>query len=232
MNSLSIKLGYWSALLSAITFIVFTVCFVAILLVSPLFLWTDLADYAVYTNENPQIFKYVAQFMMLLFCPLFVVLLNSIYAYTTDDKKILAQISVGFGLGFAVLVSINYFVQLSVVQQNVAKGNLVGIEQFLQANPASAITAVNMLGWTLFLGLASLFAAPVFSGGRLEKSIRAAFVANGIFCLLAGIGFILGSTVVVFVTINFGMGAAVTVATILLAVLFRKLAEPTLITAV
>ena len=87
MNALSIKLGYWSALLAAATFIIFSVCFVAIALINPLFIWTDYETYVTYTSENNQIFKYVAQLMMLAFGPLFVVLTNSIHDYAAADKK-------------------------------------------------------------------------------------------------------------------------------------------------
>jgi hypothetical protein len=223
MNQLSIKLGYWSALLSAATFIVFTICFVAIFIVNPLFTWTNLSDYVDAVHSSNQLFKFVAQSMMLLFAPLFVALLASIEEYAQPDKKILARIAIYFGVIFATLISVNYFAQLSIVRQNIAEGNLVGLEHLIMVNPGAAILAINMLGWTLFFGLSSLFVAPVFSGGRLEKVIRYAFLLNGIFCLLGGIGFVFGIPTLVFFTINLGMGAAVTVVTIALAMLFKRL---------
>ncbi|MCB0213892.1 MAG: hypothetical protein KDJ52_31415, partial [Anaerolineae bacterium] len=98
MSQLSIKLGFWSAFLSAITFIVFIVCFVAIALLNPLFIWTDLAAYVAYINDNGQLFQHSARLAMLLFGSLFIVLLNSIYDYADEDKKILAKISISFGV--------------------------------------------------------------------------------------------------------------------------------------
>ncbi len=227
MNALSIKLGFWSAFLCAATFIVFTICFVAIFVVNPLFVWTDLSAYVETVNSTNQFFKHVAQFMMLLFAPLFVVLLASIVDYAGQEKKILARIALYFGIMFAVLISINYFVQLSVVRQNIAKGDLAGLEHLIMVNPGAAILAINMLGWTLFFGLSSLFVSPVFAadkqrGGRLEKVIRYAFLLNGIFCLLGGIGFLFEITALVFLTINLGMGAAVLVMTIALAMFFHS----------
>jgi len=93
MNQLSIILGYWSALLSAVTFILFTICFVAIFIVNPIFTWTNLSDYVGTVNSTNQFIKHVAQFMMLLFAPLFIVLLTSIEEYAESDKKILARIA-------------------------------------------------------------------------------------------------------------------------------------------
>ena len=223
MSQLSIKLGFWSAFLSAVAFIVFTICFVAILVIGPIFIWTDLSTYVAYFNDNNQIFQHLARLTMLLFGPLFIVMLNSIHDYAADDKKILTRISIGFGVGFAILIGINYFVQLSVVRQNIEKGHLEGLIQIVQANPASVISAINMLGWSLFLGVSSLFVGPVFSGSRLEKTIKIMFLLNGIFCILGGIGYVFELTLLLFLSINFGMGGSVTIITILLCVLFKRL---------
>lgn len=227
MSQLSIRLGFWSAFLSATTFIIFTVCFVAIAVTAPLFTWTNLADYVAYTQENNQIFKEVAQLMMLLFGPLLVILLSAIHEYAPSPKRILTRNSIAFGAAFALLIGINYFVQLTIVRQSVGHGHPEGLELFIQANPAALITAVNMLGWTLFLGLSCLFVAPIFSGGRLEKLIRVAFFLNGIFVLAGGVSYLFEITILVFLLMNFGMGGALTVATISLAVLFRRMKHTT-----
>ena len=138
------------------------------------------------------------------------------------EKKATTRLSLSFGLLFAVLVGGFYFVQLSTVRLSVAKDQFAGLEQIVQANPYGALSAFNMLGWTLFFGLSSLFAAPVFSGSRLANTIRWLFVINGIMCLLGGIGYALEITTLVFFTINFGMGGAVMVLTIALCVYFRR----------
>lgn len=225
MNHLSLKLGFWSALLSALSFVLFTVCFVAILIVNPLFLWTNFADYVAYTAVTSQIFQRIAQFAMLLFGTLFVLLLHSIYEYAGDAQKPLARAAVTFGAIFAALTGAHYFVQLTTVRLGLLHGNLTGLEQVIQANPYSAVSAVNMLGWTFFLGIASLLAAPVFAGSRRERVIRAALLANGVFCLLGGVGYLFELTAVVFVAINLGMGGAVFVATAALSRLFYDMGQ-------
>ena len=216
MSHLAIRLGFWSALLSAATFVVFTVCFVAILITSPLYTWTNVQDYVSYVNHYGQFFQELARLMMLLFAPLFVVLLQSIHEYAAAERKLLSRIAIGFGVAFAALISINYFVQISAVRLAVNAGEIAGLEYFLQANPYSMLSAINMLGWTLFLGLASLFVAPIFGGGRLEHVIRIAFMFNGVFCLLAGVGYVFEIVILVFLTIDLGMGATVMAATVAL----------------
>jgi hypothetical protein len=132
-------------------------------------------------------------------------------------------LALSFGIMFALLTSMFYFVQLSTVRQSLLHGQPEGLEWFVQANPASVLLAINMLGWTLFLGLASLFISPVFTGGRLEAVIRYAFLVNGIVCLLGGISFVLNIPVLIFLFITFGMGGAVLVGTIALSLYFSRL---------
>ena len=67
MNQLSVKLGFWSAVLCAALFVIFTICFVGILLTSPPFLWTTYRDYIDYVNQNNQSFAHLARLSMLLF---------------------------------------------------------------------------------------------------------------------------------------------------------------------
>jgi len=222
-NQLAVKLGFWSAILAAATFVIYTLCFIGILLVSPLFMWTDMSDYVAYVQANPQFFKDTAQVAMLLFGPLFVILLNSIHELAPANQRTLTRVALSFGILFALLTSLFYFVQLSTVKQNLLLGHTDGLEHFVQANPASALLAVNMLGWTLFLGLASLFVAPVFAGGTLETVIRYAFLVNGTVCLLGGASFLLNIPILVFLFITIGMGGAVLVGTIALSLYFSRL---------
>ncbi len=223
IGRVSIQLGFWSALLSAVAFLIFTVCFITLLTVNPIFMWTNMDDFMAYAREHHSILPDVARLTVLLFGSLYIVLLNSIHEYARDEHKVLVRISLCFGVAFAVLTGAHYFVQLSAIRLNLLHDNLEGLEQVVQANPYSAMSAINMLGWTIFLGLSSLFAAPVFSGSGLEKVIRIAFVLNGIFCLLGGIGYVFEIVALVFLTINLGMGGMVMLITIALCMLFKRI---------
>ena len=228
MNAVSAKLGFWSSFGGAVAFLLFTVCFIAIAMISPPLIWTNLADYVASTLQYNQVFKYIAQTAMLLFGPLYVLMLSSLHDFASTEKKPLTRAALAFGLVFATLVSLSYFVQLSAVRLNVDKGHTEGIELFIQSRPDSVITAINMLGWTLFMGLSSLFVAPVFSDSKLEKALTILFSLNGAICLLAGIGYVIDNIALVFLTITFGMGGTVTVITILLCFFFdrkRKIKE-------
>ncbi len=222
-NRTSLTLGFWSALLCLGTFLIFTVCFMVAFTLPPIFHWTTMQDYLAYRNPASQPFKSVAQLMMLFFAPLYVVLLSSLYDLADPQKKPLARVALLMGVLFAGLISMHYFIQLSTVRLGIASGQTVGLEQFVQANPVSVSSAINMLGWSLFFGLSSLLIAPVFTGRGLEKFIRVVFLINGVCCLLGGVGFVLDITPLVFLTINFGMGGAVIAFTLALCVFFRRM---------
>lgn len=221
-SRLAARYGFWSALVAALTFLVFTGCFMALLSGQPLFTWTTLADYVHYHQRYPSPLPDLARLLMLCFGAAYIVLLNAIYEVADTEQKLPARISLCFGVLFAILTGAHYFVQISTVRLSLADGNLAGLEQVVQANPYSAFAALNMLGWSLGLGLSSLFAAQLFRGSRLARVIRVTFVLNGICCLLGGIGYVLENVVLVFLAINFGMGGAVTVVMIALCVWFRR----------
>lgn len=223
MKTLSYQIGYWSALLLILSLIIWIISFTGIALTSPLFTWTNLQDYVAYTQNNPQFFQNLAKFFMLLFGPLIVLLINSYYDYASPNKKVLVRISMLFALGFAVLSSLHYFVQISAVRLSIEQGQTEGLQHFIQANPLSIMTSIDMTGWTLFLGLSSFFIFPVFTGNRLNQTIRYAFLINGISCILAGIGYTLQIDILTLVFVNLGVGGAIIVVSIASLILFKNL---------
>jgi len=222
MNRLSIKLGLWAAVLIAITFIVYTISFSAILLFFRIPTWTSLPDFIASTSGN-WFFPYTfCQFLAFLTPPLFVLLINSVHDNTSDVKKSLTRASLCFSLIFATLSSIHYFVQFTAVRLGMLHGHTDGLEQFIQLNPDSVIVAINMLGWTVFFGLSSLFIVPIFSSGKLGKVIKFSFLVNGIICILGAIGYILEVTILN-ILFFYIMGAAVMVIAVSSSIWFKRL---------
>jgi len=209
MNIISNKLGYWAALLITVTFISWIFLFVAILITSPMFIWTNFSDFLKYYNDNNQLLQNTAKIFMLFFGSLFVILINSFLDISNDNYKALARLSLIFAVSFAILSSLHYFVQISNVRINLNTGNSEGLQNFIQANPTSFSSAMNMLGWTLFLGLSSIFISPFFSGNRLNIIIKIAFIANGISCFIAGFGYLLQIDFITFLFINIGVGGSI-----------------------
>jgi len=101
-------------------------------------------------------------------------------------------------------------------------GHTEGLEHFIQLNPDSVIVAINMLGWTVFFGLSSLFIVPIFSSGKLEKVIKFSFLVNGIICILGAIGYVFEITILN-ILFFYVMGAAVIVIAISSSIWFKRL---------
>jgi len=109
----------------------------------------------------------------------FLVLIVSIHQIAPPGRKIWSHIAVVFATAYAVLVSIVYFVQLTLVAPRLARGRIEGIEVFLFVPFDSFLYAVDILGYS-FMSLATLFAAGVFAGGGLYRVVRWFLIANGV----------------------------------------------------
>ena len=224
MHTSSAKLGFWSSLAAATTWLIFTVCFLAIPASQPRFTWTDLAGFVEYARAHDRTLIYVAQACMALFGPLYVLIVSSLVEWAAPERKGLLRAAFGLGIGFAVLTGINYFTHITAVRFNLDRGTTAGLEQLVQHKPDSVMAAINMLGWTIYFGLSTLLASAAFSAntGKLATGIRLALLANGVCCLLAGAGFVIDNTTLVYLTINLGMGGAVLIALPLLCVFFFR----------
>ncbi len=109
----------------------------------------------------------------------FLVLMVSVHQIASAERKIWSHAAVAFATVYTVLISINYFVQLTWVAPRLAAGRTQGIEQFLFTPFDSFLYAVDILGYS-FMSLATLFAARVFTGRGLERAARWFLTANGL----------------------------------------------------
>jgi hypothetical protein len=109
----------------------------------------------------------------------FLVLVVSIHQLATPDRKIWSHLAVVFATAYTVLISMVYFVQLTLVAPRVGRGEIEGIEVFLFVPFDSFLYAVDILGYS-FMSVATLFAAMVFTGKGLERVVRLFLTANGL----------------------------------------------------
>lgn len=109
----------------------------------------------------------------------FLVLLVSIHEAAPPEKKVWSHAALAFGTVYTVLISMNYFVQLTLVAPRIAQGRTEGIEMFLFVPFDSFLYAVDILGYS-FMSVATLFAAPVFTGPGLQRVARLFLISNGL----------------------------------------------------
>lgn len=109
----------------------------------------------------------------------FLILLVSIHQLVPEDRRIWSLSALAFGVAYTVLISMNYFVQLTLVAPRIARGATRGIEMFLFVPFDSFLYAVDILGYS-FMSVATLLASMVFTGKGLERTVRAFLLANGL----------------------------------------------------
>ena len=109
----------------------------------------------------------------------FLVLVVSVNQLASPETKVWGQTAVAFATAYAVLISLVYFVQLTLVAPRLAHGRINGIEAFLFVPFDSFLYAVDILGYS-FMSVATLFAAMVFTGRGLNRVVRVFLTANGL----------------------------------------------------
>jgi len=214
MNKNMLNIGFWSAIICLTSFIVWIIAFAGIAIQSPLFFWTNIEEYVHYVNNNSQFFQYLAKSFMIIFSLAYMILAIVIYEFTSAERKILTKIGVVFSVMFSLVSAVHYYVQISSVRFTIAGGEYSGLEHLIQSNPASALLSVNMLGWTLFLGLSCLFMCIGLFHESGTKGIRLGLLINAVACIFGGIGYLFQIDLLTFVFMNLGIGLGFIIMTV------------------
>ncbi len=164
--------------------------------------------------------QWVGGMVTFLTAPALVILFTAIRYVNEENNKVLGSLGVSFILLFAVTVSINRFVQLTVIQQSLPDVP-ADLARFLPYSTGSIMFALEMLGWGFFSSLAFLFVAPLFTASRLNNGIRWLFILYAVFSFMSVIGFATNTpiTAVAFIA----WGPILLALSILLSLYFRGL---------
>lgn len=154
---------------------------------------------------------------------LLVVLVVGIDTMTPLARRPFSRLSVVFTAMFAVAVTINRFVQLTIVRQSTAAGDTTDLRRFMPYDPRSAMFALEILGWGFFLGLAALCLVPVLRGPGVRTWIARLFGLYGVLGLACAVGLVLDSP---FTSVGFlAWGGVLPLGASLIAVVFRPGAQ-------
>lgn len=214
MSSLANRLGFWSAVAITLLVVLIDAGMIASNLLYPITTITSIESYAAQFSPI-QMLPFIPSFVL---APVFVILMLCIYHIAAEDKKILGQLGLAFGVVCAAILSLHYYIQLTVVQQGLVNGDLAGLWQFATPNPNSLFWTFAALGYG-FMGFALLSVAPIFTE-KSSRPIKWLFVANG----LVGVVFLVGNALGLFavnIFVSFIWGVLFPIATILLARRFR-----------
>jgi hypothetical protein len=215
MNQLASRLGFWSAAIIVLLVVLIDAGMILSVVLFPMTTITSIDAYAA-SFSSLQMLPFIPS---LLLAPMFVIMMLSIHHYAPEDKKMLSQLGFSFAIVCAAVLSIHYYIQLTVVQQGILNNELAGLWQFVTPNPYSFFWTFAALGYG-FMGIALLCVAPVFAE-KSERAIKWLFIANGII----GVGFLIGNALGIFmvnILASFIWGVLFPIAALLLAQKFRK----------
>lgn len=172
MSSSTSRVGFWAAVLAA--------AFSATYIVAQLAEWLGWLGSEGGPESASTAFGLAVLLTPSLFLgPSFLVLVVAIHRIAPVDRKVFSHSAVVFAAVYAVLICLNYYVQLTFVAPRMAAGRVAGIEPFLFIPFDSFLYSVDLLGYS-FMSIATLFAAAVFTGPGLERTIRYFLIANGL----------------------------------------------------
>lgn len=186
-------LGFWSAVIATVMGVLYFLVIVGAMLTGQM------------TFPPPAWLQLFGGIISLLFCPVLIIMMACLHTITVAEKKGLSQISLAFTLLFALAVSINRFVQLGVVRQSMALGQTDGVEWFLAYGERSIMFALEMMGWSWFLGLAMIFAVPLFATHGYQRWLRLLLILYGGLALISAIAHLLASPLVALGFVAWGL---------------------------
>jgi hypothetical protein len=214
MTSLQVRqTGFWSGMVLVILGLVYLGLVVSMIISGSGF-------------PPPESFQTIFNALILLTAVWMVFFWSTLHQAVSPEKKLFSRVSLLLIVIFAALTSINRYVGLTVVRQSLLSGDTNGLHWFMPYAWPSVMLALEYLAWGFFFGLACLCLVPVFTAGKLERTIRWVLIVTGILSLLALIGQVIGSSALTFdpftLAGTIGWGPGLTTAVALIAVWFRK----------
>lgn len=111
----------------------------------------------------------------------YLVMIITVHRSMPADRNLFSAVASGFAIISSLILSADYFIQVSFIQPSLLAGETEGVAMMSQFNPHGIFIILEELGFVI-MGISFLFLLPVFPGtGRLEKSLRLTFIIS--FCL-------------------------------------------------
>jgi len=111
----------------------------------------------------------------------YLVMMITVHRSMPPEKNLFSAVASGFAIISSLILSADYFIQVSFIQPSLLAGETDGVAMMSQFNPHGIFIILEEMGFVT-MGISFLFLVPAFSGaGRLEKSLRLTFIIS--FCL-------------------------------------------------
>jgi len=146
-------------------------------------------DQFVSEYTNVLLFPVIPSFLLVLVNIPFLV---SLFYYAEEKARPFALAGLLFGVAYAVCSGISYFVQLTVLPQNIHLKQLSVVSLLSMHIKGSLAFALDQLGYA-FLSVSFLFFSGIFNLKGLQGYSKTAFIVYGITGLLGTTGYMTGS---------------------------------------
>ena len=172
-NNSVFKLGYWSAIVASVSSIAY--------ILGQFAEWFGLLGSGGGPENDSTWLGIVVLLIPSLFIGIsFVVMMGCVHHQAPVESKIWSQTGLAFAIMYGTLICMNYFVQLTFVAPALYHGNVSeSVRPFLFNVFNSFTYSVDLLGYS-FMSLSTFFAAFIFKGSGLERTVRWFMIANGI----------------------------------------------------
>jgi len=211
--------GFWAAPLTAALNVWYLIAFGLYqpILFAP---WHGLTAYAASFQPLPRLSWVVPCFFL---APVFLITMTCLHVWAGEEKQMWSLLAVVFAVVYATLLSANYYIQMTVDQHHLLTGTTDGLSLWLYGyhNPYNIPAALAGVGYG-FMCVSFLFAAQVFGRGRLERWVRWTFIGTGLTGLVVFIGPLVRVPLVFLLVDGVAGGLFLTLAPVLLAVLFQR----------
>jgi hypothetical protein len=210
------KLGFWSAILSAVFSVLWFVTFNMKDVFAAVPDWHDLEAYA----ETFKMVRFTLVYPSLLLALTYIVMMACLHRLASEEQKIWSLIALSVGILYATMASVNYNVQAVAVRQSLAAGETAGIEMWIPDNELGIFNA--LANSYVYMTISMVFAGFVFPGGGLERWIRSLFLAQ-VITAVGQIGWtMLDWSMTIFIATSMVWVIGSPIAFVLLALLFRR----------
>jgi hypothetical protein len=199
------KIGFWSGLaafIATVGFVIFQTLQLFGVLAYP---WDEISIYG---------------FSLCIVIP-FILEMLALHYITSTEKKFWSHAALLFTVLYAVFVTANYVVQLATVIPMTLNGTADEI-QILRQTPHSLFWDFDALGY-IFMGLATLFAIPIFENQGFQKWVRYSLIAHSIVTPFIAFVYFYPNFSNELLLIGVPWGITAPVFMLLLALLFKKL---------
>ena len=207
MNKTIYKVGFWSGLIAFASTCVFDIVQILQLFGVLSYPWDQILIYG---------------FSLCIVIP-FMLEMLALHYVTPTDKKFWSHAALIFTVMYVVFVTANYVVQLATVIPMKLKGASDQIH-ILEQTPHSLFWDFDALGY-IFMGLATLFAIPIFEKHGLQRWVRFFFLLNALVTPLIAFVYFYPNFSDKLLLIGIPWGITAPVSMLLLAIMLRKKSE-------